>query len=195
MTAFFMHFYKKNNSQHIWALVLFFALSLAWASSSSLNIKSAELVAFEDSYALNAELDVQFSDEVQAALNKGVALHFLVECQLSATREYWFDDEIVTRTREVTISYHALSRQYLVNIDGNQQAFASLSEAKAEFSHIKHWKILEKSALPKEEGYIAALRVRLNQSKLPKPLQVEALSSAQWNMISERHKWTPTFNH
>lgn len=175
--------------------MLFFALSLAWASTSSLNIKSAELAPFEDSYALNAELDVQFSDEVQAALSKGVALHFLVECQLSASREYWFDDEIVTRTREVTISYHALSRQYLVNVDGNQQAFASLSEAKSEFSRIKHWKIIEKNELPKEENYIAALRVRLNQSKLPKPLQVEALSSAQWSMISERHKWTPSFNH
>jgi Domain of unknown function (DUF4390) len=202
MMAFFMHFYKNNHSNQpsslrsAWfcLLTLVLSISLAWASNSSLNIKSAELVPLEDSYALNADVDLHFSDAVQAAINKGVALHFLVECQITAGRKYWFDDEIVTMTREVSISYHALSRQYLLNIDNVQQAFSSLSEAKAEFSRIHHWKIIEKSELSKDESYTAALRVRLNQSKLPKPLQVEALSSDQWNMISERYKWTPAFN-
>ena len=191
-----MHSYKSNNNKlhGLWACALLFVFTLVWASNSSLNIKSAELVPFEDGYALNADLDTQFADELQAALSKGVPLYFLIECQISADREYWFDDEIVTVTREVSIGYHALSRQYLLNYRGVQLSFSTLNEAKAEFSRIRNWKIVEKSALSKEETYTAALRVRLNQSKLPKPLQVEALSANQWNMISERFKWVPVFN-
>jgi hypothetical protein len=59
---------------------------------------------------------------------------------------------------------------------------------------IKDWVIIDKSLLKKGEIYQAALRVRLDQSKLPKPLQVEASGSEDWNLVSERHQWTPSLN-
>ncbi|HLD09206.1 MAG TPA: DUF4390 domain-containing protein, partial [Methylophilaceae bacterium] len=118
-------------------------------------------------------------------------LNFLIEFQITSPRRYWFDDEIVTATSIVTVSYHALSRQYLINRDNHQQSFASLQEANAEFSHLRDWQVVEKNMLKKGENYQAALRVRLDQSKLPKPLQVDALGSEDWNMVSERYRWTP----
>jgi hypothetical protein len=54
--------------------------------------------------------------------------------------------------------------------------------------------VLEKSLLKKGETYNAALRIRLDQSQLPKPLQVEAINSGNWVMISEPYRWTPVFN-
>ena len=135
--------------------------------------------------------DLNLSCAVEEAVNKGVPLTFLIEFQITSPRRYWFDDEIVTATNIVTISYHALSRQYLVNRDNHQQSFASLQEAKVEFSHLREWQVLEKNLLIKGENYQAALRVRLDQSKLPKPLQVDALGSEDWNIVSERYRWTP----
>ncbi len=93
----------------------------------------------------------------------------------------------------MTVSYHALSRQYLINRDSHQQSFATLQEAKAAFSRLREWQVLDKNLLKKGESYQAALRVRLDQSKLPKPLQVDALGSGDWNMVSERYRWTPAF--
>lgn len=192
MMAFFMPCWKKNNAL-AWAasLLLIGYTTFVWATASSLHIKMAELTLVEETYHLNADFDVDFSDEVQEALNKGVPLNFLVEFQIVSPRRYWFDDEIVTVSSRVTLSYHALSRQYLLNRNNHQLSFATLQEAKEEFSHLHNWQVVEKSLLKKGEIYQAALRIRLDQSKLPKPLQVDALSSEDWNMVSERYRWTP----
>lgn len=191
--ASFMRYYKKTNVLLCLLFFVLFAVPLAWADASSLNIKTAELVAADEAYVLNADFDLNLSGAVEEAVNKGVPLNFLIEFQITSPRRYWFDDEIVTATNIVTISYHALSRQYLINRDNHQQSFASLQEAKAEFSHLREWQVVEKNLLKKGENYQAALRVRLDQSKLPKPLQVDALGSEDWNIVSERYRWTPTF--
>jgi len=192
MMAFFMPCWKKNNVL-AWAvsLLLIGYTTFVWATASILHIKMAELTLVEETYHLNADFDVDFSDEVQEALNKGVPLNFLVEFQMVSPRRYWFDDEIVTVSSRVTLSYHALSRQYLLNRNNHQLSFSTLQEAKEEFSHLHDWQVVDKSLLKKGEIYQAALRIRLDQSKLPKPLQVDALSSEDWNMVSERYRWTP----
>jgi len=163
------------------------------ASTGGLHIKGAELLPAEETYFLNADFDLSLSADVEDALNKGIPLTFLIEFQLVSPRKYWFDDEVVSASSQITLSYHALSRQYLLNRGTHQQAFASLAEAREEFSHLHGWPVLDKSLLKKGESYYALLRVRLDQSQLPKPLQVEALGSESWNMVSQRYRWTPVF--
>jgi hypothetical protein len=190
MTASFTRYYKKINVTVIF-LSLLFLVTAASASDSRLIIKSAELVSSDEQYLLNADFELNLSEEVEDALNRGVQLNFLVEFQLTSPRKYWFDDEIITVTNNVALSYHALSRQYLINRNKHQQSFVNLAEAKAEFTRLREWKVFDKSLLKDDETYLAALRVRLDQSKLPKPIQVDALGSEQWNMISQRYRWTP----
>jgi hypothetical protein len=191
MTASFTRYYKKINVTVIFLSLLFLVTAVS-AADSRLIIKSAELISSDEQYLLKADLELNLSDEVEDALNKGVQLNFLVEFQLTSPRKYWFDDEIITVTRNVAFSYHALSRQYLINRNNHQQSFVNLAEAKAEFSRLHEWKVFDKSLLKSDETYQAALRVRLDQSKLPKPIQVDALGSEQWNMISQRYRWAPT---
>lgn len=199
MMGCFMPYYKKI--KHVFLSVIFLISVLAnlpavYAASnpSSIHIKTAELTLLEDTYVLNSELDISMSPFIEDALNKGVALTFLVEFQLSTPRKYWFDDEVVSQSHHVTISYHALSRQYLINRAGRQQSYGSLQKAKEDLSKIKDWSVFDKRTLKKGETYQAGLRVRLDQTKLPKPLQVEAAGSDDWSILSERHRWVPTFN-
>lgn len=50
--------------------------------------------------------------------------------------------------------------------------------------------LLEKSPLVKKrEAYLAGLRMKLDLTQLPKPLQVNALASKDWNLDSEWHRW------
>ncbi len=198
MMVYFMHYYKsaKRFSAHIILITLTLLMAfmpIANAASSGIHIKSAELLAAEDNYALNTDFDIVLSPVIEDALNKGIPLTFLLEFQLSSPRKYWFDDEILTQTQFVTLSYHALSRQYLVNRSGHQQSFANLQQAKDDISNIKAWAVVEKKLLKKGEAYIAAIKVRLDQTKLPKPVQVEAIGSDDWNIVSERYRWTPGF--
>ncbi len=184
--AFFMHFCKKLSL----LLLLICAASLAFAADSGINIKSAELQAQDDYYGLNADVDMTFDKEIEEAINKGVPLNFLIEFQIVSPRKYWFDDEIVTVSQTVSLSYHALSRQYLVNRAGHQQSFASLSEAMNELLTLNEWKVVDRALLEKPDVYKAALLIRLDQTKLPKAIQVDAIASEKWNLSSQKFEWT-----
>ncbi|MGZ8261715.1 MAG: DUF4390 domain-containing protein [Methylotenera sp.] len=191
MTDSFMHCCKKIKQLLCACLLALFATT-AIASNSSLNIKSAELVASEEGYLLNADVDIKFNDDIEQAISKGFELNFLVEFQLVSPRKYWFDDEIVTVSHRVTLSYHALSRQYLVMRGDQQKTFSSLEEAKQELSEVRDWIVFKKADVEKGEIYNAALLMRLDHSKLPKALQVDAIGSDNWKMTSQRFEWSPS---
>jgi hypothetical protein len=164
------------------------------AMAAGISVERAELVAAEDVYLLHAEFSINISDEVEEAINKGVELGFLVEFALMEERKYWFDEEVTSASRTMRLSYHALSRQYLLNADGHQTAFASLEEALRAMGSLQNWPVVEKSLLKRGVPYYAMLRMRLDHNHLPKPLQVSALGSEKWNLVSERYRWIPMFD-
>ncbi len=194
--VYFMHSYKKINFSLFKILTLFSALLLSfnlYAAPGAIHIKNAELIPVDERYILNSDFDLTLNNVLEDALTKGVPLTFLVEFQITTPRTYWFDDEIITQSYRVSLSYHALSRQFLINRNKTQFSYTNLQQAKEALTKIKDWTVVDKSLLKKGELYQAALRVRLDQSKLPKPLQVEASGSENWTLVSERYQWTPAF--
>ena len=199
MMGSFMQFYKKTKQYFaclacLLIVQLYFSASI-WAGTSSVSIKTVELVPVEEAYVLNADFEIDFNTKMEEAINKGVPLNFLIEFQLVVPHKYWFDDEIETDTMHVSLSYHALTRQYLVNTiinkQNHQKSFETINEAVVELSHLRDWRLLDKSQLDKGVVYNAALLMRLDQKKLPKALQVEALSSEAWDLTSEKFQWSP----
>jgi hypothetical protein len=174
---------------------LFFALMLVCtqvlAVSSNIEIRAVELKAVGETYRLDADLEISLDEDIEEAVNKGVELNFLYEFQLVNPRSFWFDNEIVTITKNIKVSYHALSRQYLVSDDGRQTSHDILSEAMIELMQIEDWKVVEKNLIELGEQYKAALLVRLDQGKLSKAIQVDAIGSEDWNLISEKFEWLP----
>ena len=171
------------------AFILFLSATTVAFASSNIQIKSAELRAQDDFYKLDADVDMRLDNDIEEAVNKGVPLNFVVEFQIVSPRQYWFDDEVVTTTQNITLSYHALTRQYLVNRGKHQQSFESLSEAIRDLANLNDWKVAEKALLEKGEVYNAALLIRLDQNKLPKAIQVDAIGSEKWNLASEKFEW------
>jgi hypothetical protein len=128
---------------------------------------------------------------VEEALNKGVPLNFLVEFELVIPQRYWFDEDVAAVSQRIRLSYHALSRLYLLNVGPHQKTFSSLQEAREELGRLRGWPVLEKSQVKKGETYQARLRMRLDSTSLPKALQVDALGSDKWKLISESRRWNP----
>lgn len=198
MMAYFMRCFKKINlnklslnelSAACLLALLVLTSSLGLAASSSIQIKAADLQLQDNHYTLDADVEINFDKDIEEAINKGVPLNFLLEFQIVSPRKYWFDDEVVTVTQNSTLSYHALTRQYLVNRNSHQQSFETLSEAKQAAVELTDWKVADKSLLEKGEVYNAALLIRLDQTKLPKAIQVEAIGSEKWNLMSEKFVW------
>jgi Domain of unknown function (DUF4390) len=186
MTAYFTRCCKNINL--VLMMLLLTATSFAFAGNS-IQIKTAELQARDDFYSLDADIEMSFDKDIEEAVNKGVPLNFVFEFQIVSPRQYWFDDEVVTATQNITLSYHALTRQYLVNRGKHQQSFESLGEATADLVFLSEWKVVDKSLLVKGEVYNAALLIRLDQSKLPKAIQVDAIGSEKWNLSSQKFEW------
>ena len=186
-----MHYFKKTKQLFFICLFAFFTTSTL-ASSSSLNVKNAELIGLDEDIVLNANVDIKFNDAIEQAISKGFELNFLVEFQLLYPRKYWFDDEIVTITQQITLSYHALSRQYILIRSDQQKTFATLDEAKEELSQIRDIKVLKKSEIEKGGVHKAVLLMRLDYKKLPKALQIDAIGSDELKMSSQRFEWAPS---
>ena len=161
------------------------------AGNGSIVIKNADLKLHDEVYKLNADLEIELDEEIKEAINKGVTVTFVYEFELVSPRMFWFDDEIVTAKTTISVSYHALSRQYLVTQSGRQTSHEILSEAMIELVQLYDWKVLDKSMIESGREYEATLNVWLDQSKLPKAIQVEAIGSKDWSLASEKYEWLP----
>ena len=190
MTAFFMHYYKKIK-QLVLGLSLLFFVDLSFASGNSLHIRSANLITYENDVLLNADAEINFSEEMEKAILKGFSFNFLIEFQLVRPRQYWFNDEVATTVQQVSLSYHALSRQYILIRNEQQRTFPTLDAAIEDLSIIQDLKVFEKSDIEKGESYQAFLLMRLDHKKLPKTLQVEGIATHDWKMSSQRFEWVP----
>ena len=190
-------YYKKTSLHFGWILNLIISFfvslllssSIVFAATNSILIKEADLQLVDDFYLLNAEISIDFDAEIEEAINKGVPLHFLIEFQVVSPRKYWFDDEIITTTNRVVLSYHALTKQYLVNRETHQKSFETLDEAVDELLQLTDLKVFEKVLIEKDANYKAALLMRLDQAKLPKAIQVDAIASEKWNITSQKYEW------
>jgi len=87
------------------------------------------------------------------------------------------------------LSYYALTRQYRLSRGSLSQNFSTLKGALQALGRLRNRPIVANSELNQEAEYIAELRVWLDLSRLPKPFQVEALSSREWNLSSDTLQW------
>ncbi len=176
------------------AYAVLFALAVASESlfAEGIQVRSAELVADTDSYRLNADFDISFTHTLEDALNKGVALYFVTEFELTRPRWYWFDQKVVEMRQQFKLSYNALTRQYRLSVGTLFQNYATLEEAVSVMSQLHNRVVADKDALEKNHKYHAALRMELDLSQLPKPFQVNALASKDWTLSSDWHRWEVT---
>jgi hypothetical protein len=176
-----------------WAgLVLVLAWLPAAVASEGISVRSATLEAGEDGYQLQADFDMAFSPRLEEAVNRGVALHFVVEFELSRPRWYWFDEKPIQLSQTYRISYTPLLRQYRLSVGNVYQNFTRFEEVTRVLSRLRGWHVADKGALKKDGLYQAGLRMRLDTTQLPKPFQVNAIASRDWTLASDWHRWTLT---
>jgi hypothetical protein len=55
---------------------------------------------------------------------------------------------------------------------------------------VRNWLVAEPGVLEAGVSHEVALRFRLDTSQLPKPFQVTAIGSSDWNLGTEWARWT-----
>lgn len=138
-----------------------------------------------DALLLNATFEFELPQALEEAVQKGIALYFNIEFELFRKRWYWFDRKVASSTLTYRLSYSPLTRQYRLARGGLSQSFESLDEALALLKSVRNWKVADKSVLNPRDEYDAQVRMRLDVTQLPKPFQVNAITSREWTLASD----------
>jgi hypothetical protein len=192
MTVFFTRCSRKFSQLCALALC---ALALAFgavAHAEGIEVRNAALVAGEEGYFLEADFEIALNPTLEEALNKGVPLYFLLEFEVIRPRWYWLNEKVLNNQQQYRLAYNALTRQYRLGLGSLFQNFGSLSETLDFLSRVRRRQVLELGTLSKGTTYVAGVRMRLDVSQLPKPFQLNALASRDWNFGSEWHRWSVT---
>lgn len=186
MTASTTRSWRRGLEAACWLVGLLWCLLV---HAGSIEPRSAELIPDETGYAVNAEFAVNIGPRLEEAVARGVPLFFRFEIQIKRKRWYWIDEHLAGRVLKYRLSYQALTRQYRLTLGSLHQNFERLDEALAVLGRIRRLHVADRGVLPVGEPLVAAVRLSLDHSQLPKPLQVDALADAEWRVEAPTHTW------
>ena len=163
------------------------------ARADTIPVKTAELRVEDGEVVLNAEFEIAFTPTLEEALQKGVPLYFVLDVELARPRWYWLDEKVLSSATTWRVSFAPLTQQYRVASGLFAQNLASIAEVERLIGRVTSRPILRADELQAGVRYEVAVRLRLDVNQLPKPFQVNALASREWQLASDwkRFSFTP----
>jgi hypothetical protein len=170
-------------------LTLVLAVGAAGARAGSIEPIEGLLIPGEDGYTLSAEFKIDLGMRLEEAVAHGVPLNFNFEFTLVRKRWYWFDEHIASRAIDYRLTYNALTQQYRLSVAGLHSSFGTLAEALRVLGHVGGLVVVDTSEVKSTDIYVASLRLSLDKSQLPKPFQLDALASRDWQVDAKTRRW------
>ena len=170
------------------------AVSGAWAQSSpAVELQELRAERQEGALVLSGKWHFELSSAMQEALLKGIALHFVSEVDITRERWYFYEKRVAHVERHMRLSYLPLTRRWRLNI-ANQpvsvnglgvifsQTFDSLEEATTSMQRMSQWRVVSLADLDADVNHTLEMKFKLDLSQLPRPLQIGATGSNDWNL-------------
>ncbi|WP_207000063.1 DUF4390 domain-containing protein [Trinickia mobilis] len=174
------------------ALALCLAAAAGPACADPISVQRASLQADGSGWNLDARFDFELNSSLEEAVNKGIPLYFTTDFELSRPRWYWFDEQPVSVSQTIRLSFQPLTREYRVSSGGLQLGFTSLGEALAVIKHVTSWHVIDRNQVTPGETYNASVRMQLDTALMPKPFQVDAVNNRDWALASDWKRFTFT---
>lgn len=162
------------------------------ALAADIPVVAASLRIEDGQLLLTAEFHFALTPALEEALDKGIPLYFTIEFELSRTRFLWFAEKVAEWSITYRVSYSSLTRQYRVSSGPLGQTFESLGDVQRFIGHVASRAVAHADDLAQGVRYEAAVREKLDVNQLPKPFQVSALASREWQLSSDWHRFAFT---
>lgn len=185
---FIVSTWRHSVQRVVWVLVLCWGWGVA--AAAGIELQEFGFAPADDSYELSVNAEFDLSPAVEKLLERGVTLTFRAEVEVLRPRWYWFNERVSRKVLNYRLSYQTLTRHYRVAIGDIQQSYSSLSEALHKVSRIRQWPVLDRRDLNTGDQYEASFRYYLDNSQLPKPLQVTAFTHSEWELAATPKQWT-----
>ncbi len=200
MTDFFTRYWKSVRLDWLPALLGMLMLAgvpqLAQAEPP-LEITQLHVERANDGLLLYAQIRLDLPTIVDDALQKGIAMYFVMDAEVLRERWYWSDRKVASASRYLRLSYQPLSRRWRLQISpqpiGNaglgvnlSQSFDSLQEALYAIQRIARWKIADGSVLDTDARQTVEFRFKLDMSQMPQPVQIGTAGQADWALAASK---------
>jgi hypothetical protein len=166
------------------------SLGLADALDGVLEVRSAFVNVDKGVFLLHARIEYPSGPAIRSALRDGQTLTFELDARVDRDRRFWFSASIVDLTLRRELSYHAVSQRYVVRDtrSGDQESFATLSEALAYLGKVDAWPILVEPQLD-NGNYTISVRAGVRRGRLPASLRALLFWTNDWARVSEWYTW------
>jgi len=175
--------------QFIFLCLMLLSVHMTSAYAEGIKIKSFELEKIEGDWLFNASFQIELAPGLEDAVQKGVVLYFQTEFELTRGRWYWFEEKAVLAQRQIRLSYQPLTQQFRIASEGFTFSAPTITEALQAVGSIGGWRVIDNAQLDQSKPYMAAFRMVLDLSKLPKPFQVNALNNRDWSVSSDWYRF------
>ena len=172
------------------AVALLAIVALRPVLADEIPVTSAALRIEDGDVVLSAEFDVSLTPALEEALDKGVPLYFTIDFELVRARFLWFPQKVAEWSITYRVSYSALTRQYRVASGPLGQTFESRADVERFIGRVASRPVARADDLSKGARYEGAVRMKLDVNQLPKPFQVNALASREWQLASDWYRFT-----
>ena len=170
---------------------LLLAVSLNAAGEGISATRAEAKLTHAGQLSVSSRFHTDLPDQLKEALKQGVPLHFNLSWQLSAPSmsSYKFKfDQLLNNdsTIQYKLSFHPLTNRYRVTVGTFSTEYDTLETALRAVGAVANWKVLSKGALSDvaAKDTKAEIRLLLTTAKLPKPFQINALTSKNWHLDS-----------
>ena len=175
------------------------APQLARAQASVAEVAALQVERTDDGIYLSSTVRFDLPPVVEDALQKGIAMFFLVEADLVRERWYWYDKRLTHATRSLRLAYLPLTRRWRLSVGTGatanpalglalNQNFDSLDEALGALQRISRWKIADSADLEADATYSVDFRFRLDLTQLPRPFQIGVVGQSDWTVAANRRQ-------
>ena len=177
------------------ALAVLLCLTLpAWAQDGAFTIRTAYTELLNGVYDLNADMDLSLSDDAVNALENGVPLVVELQIEIIKHRSFVWNTTAAKLTERYQISYHALTRRFIItNLNsGDEQSFASYRDAITSLGQVNDLPLIDAKLLQADARYNIRMRAVLDIKDIPGPLQLVASVFKGWDLASDWYEWVLT---
>ena len=126
---------------------------------------------------------IDLTPELFGALEKGILLQFNVNFQIIEHNKFWLDQIVLMKKGTYQIKYKNLIQQYeAININGDKKYFSEIKDGINFIENVKEWNV--GIAVEPIGNLIMSLKVKLDKSSLPKPIQLN-IGDDIWKLQSD----------
>ena len=185
------------------AAVVFACLGYLWFEQQSRPVNDSGFISLsgiefdhdDDVLQLKANAKIRLPPEVEAGLDSGVPLTFVLEFGVKQPRRWLPALSVLAVQRRFKLTYYELTRHYrLDELDADaSRNYRSLTSALTGLGELATISVAlnaqqqEHFALPGLKGTVS---MRLSKSALPLPLQ--PILRSNWILVSEEYQWPVT---